>query len=219
MIVVVGGIKGGTGKTTIATNLAVVRSLIGRKVLLVDADEQKSASDWAQQRSLLEKDDLITTVQLSGRSVADQIKKMSSNYDEVIIDVGGRDTTSQRSALMIADVFLIPFKPRSLDIWTLGPLKTLISEIKVYNSRLSCIALINQGDCRGSDNEDALDVLKDFHLTCYEEYIGYRKSYANAASEGMGVVELKDQDRKATDEIKKLNECIYSAWKILAKPV
>ena len=49
MITVIGGIKGGSGKTTLATNLSVMRSA-HTKVLLVDADEQKSASDWSQQR-------------------------------------------------------------------------------------------------------------------------------------------------------------------------
>ena len=65
MILVVGGIKGGSGKTTLATNLAVLRSLYGYKVLLVDADEQKSVSDWMEQRESAKIETKWTSIQLS----------------------------------------------------------------------------------------------------------------------------------------------------------
>ena len=211
MIVVVGGIKGGSGKTTLATNLTVMRSLEGKKVLLVDADEQRSASDWAQQREDEGVETSWATVELSGKAVNAQLKKMSADYDDVIIDVGGRDTTSQRSALVIADVFIVPFKPRSLDIWTIGPLKKMISEIKAINPNLICLAVINQGDSRGEDNDAAVEVLKECQdIQCAPVCIGQRKSFSNAAADGLGVVELKTQDKKANHEIRSLYECIFS---------
>lgn len=211
MIVVVGGIKGGSGKTTIATNLAVIRAREGAKVLLVDADEQKSASDWAQQRVVMDLECGITTIQLSGKGLYSQIQKMGADYDDVIIDVGGRDTTSQRSALTVADLFLIPFKPRSLDIWTIGAVKTMINEIKAVNSGLMCIAVINQADPRGSDNDDALEILKESEeIQCFEGSIGHRKAFGNAAAEGMGVVELEIQDKKSTQEMRALYEYVFT---------
>jgi len=211
MIVVVGGIKGGSGKTTIATNLAVMRAESGSKVLLVDADEQKSASDWAQQREDEGVDTSWVTVELSGKAVNAQLQKMGADYDYVIIDVGGRDTTSQRSALVIADVFVIPFKPRSLDIWTIGPLKKMIAEIKAVNPNLICLAVINQADSRGEDNEAAIEVLKECpDIECAPVCIGQRKAFSNAAADGLGVVKLKVQDKKATQEMKALYECIFS---------
>lgn len=211
MIVVVGGIKGGSGKTTLATNLAVIRSLEGSKVLLVDADEQKSASDWAQQRDGEGLETNWVTISLSGKAVNTQLQRMAADYDDVIIDVGGRDTTSQRSALTIADVFLIPFKPRSLDIWTIGPVKTMIAEIKAVNPGLACFAVINQADSRGDDNDSAVEVLKECaDLECLPCSIGHRKAFGNAAADGLGVVELKTQDKKATQEMRALYECIFT---------
>ena len=131
-IIVVGGIKGGSGKTTIATNVAVVRSVEGkRKVLLVDADEQRSASDWAEHRESMGIATPWTTVSLLGAAVRTQVLKLSKDYDDVVIDTGGRDTTSQRSALTIADIFLAPFQPRSLDVWTIGEVSSLLSEIRL----------------------------------------------------------------------------------------
>ena len=159
MIVVVGGIKGGTGKTTVATNLAVMRSLNGKKLLLVDADEQKSTSIWANQRDVLEIQTNWSTISLGGKALRSQLERMKVDYDDIIIDVGGRETTSLRAAISIADIFLIPFKPRSLDIWTLGDVKSLITEMKPANLKLKTFAMINQADSKGSDNEDTISIL------------------------------------------------------------
>jgi chromosome partitioning protein len=210
MIVVVGGIKGGSGKTTIATNLTVMRAFEGKKVLLVDADEQKSASSWSHQRDVQGINTPWTTIQLAGAAVRSQIQKMMGDYDDIIIDVGGRDTTSQRSALTIADSFIIPFQPRSLDIWTLGSVKALISEIVCVNVHLKSYALINRGDSIGGDNQDAIEILKDCpHLLCLPFIVGQRKAFANAATDGLGVTEMKNLDKKAIAEIQSLYRYIY----------
>src|SRR5918997_2592123 len=112
MILVVGGIKGGTGKITIATNLAVLRSQAGHDVLLVDADEQGSAAEFSEQRNALHPDlPAFTCVRLAGTSVRSELRRLAPRYQDVIIDTGGRDTTSQRAALTVADVMLIPFPP------------------------------------------------------------------------------------------------------------
>lgn len=212
MIVVVGGIKGGSGKTTIATNLAVIRASQGNKVLLVDADEQNSARDWAAQRAIRDDcEQVVTTIQLSGKGIYTQITQMAQDYDEIVIDTGGRDTTSQRSALTIADVLIVPFKPRSLDIWTLGSLKTMVNEIKAVNPSLVCLAVINQADARGSDNEEVMEILKECNeIQCLEHSIGHRKAFGNAATDGLSVVEMKDKDRKAVEEIRNLYEYVYT---------
>lgn len=211
MIVVVGGIKGGTGKTTLATNLAVIRSSEGGKVLLVDADEQRSTSDWAQQREAMGVETNWTTIQLAGRTIHAQIERMGADYDDVIIDVGGRDTTSLRSALGIADIFLVPFKPRSLDIWTIGSVTTLIDEMMTVNPSLVSYGLINQGDVKGLDNKDSAQLIGESeHLQMVPYFIGYRKAFGNAAAEGLGVIELKKQDKQATEELKRVCHYIYS---------
>lgn len=218
MILVLGGIKGGSGKTTIATNLTVIRASSGKKVLLVDADDQKSTSIWSEQResgepyeNFVQLDQLKTswtTIQLSGLAVRSQIQKMANDYDDVIIDVGGRETSSLRAALTIADIFVIPFQPRSLDIWTIGPVKTLINEVTAMNPKLISYGLINRADSFGKDNEDAMEILKE-HLSCIPVMIGQRKAFANAASEGLGVIEMKNRDKKAIDEMNSLYSFLY----------
>lgn len=211
MIVVIGGIKGGTGKTTIATNLAVLRSANGKKVLLVDADEQKSTSVWANQRDVLQISTKWSTIQLGGKALRSQLERMKSDYEDIIIDVGGRETTSLRAAISIADICVIPFKPRSLDIWTLTDVKALIAEMKPANPKLKVFAMINQADAKGSDNEGTISILQECEeIKCIESTIGCRKAFANAASDGLGVSEMKVTDKKAIQEIQDLYEFIYN---------
>jgi len=211
MIVVIGGIKGGTGKTTIATNLAVMRSASGKKVLLVDADEQKSTTIWANQRDALEIETKWTTIQLAGKALRSQLERMKSDYDDVIIDVGGRETTSLRAAISISDICLIPFKPRSLDIWTLIDVRALITEMKPANPSLLAFSMINQADSTGTDNEGTIKILQECEeIKCIPITIGSRKAFANAASDGIGVAEMKLQDKKAIQEMKELYEYIYN---------
>lgn len=212
MLTVVGGIKGGSGKTTLATNLTVLRDQAGKKVLLVDADEQKSASDWAAQRDQQGTLTGWSTIHLSGGLIYKQLERLKADFDDIIVDVGGRDTTSQRSALTVADVFLIPFKPRSLDIWTVGAVRTIVNELKTVNPDLRALAIINQADCKGSDNLDAWEVIAECHeLECLKVSIGQRKAFANAASYGLGVIELERPDKKADQEIIELYNCIFPA--------
>jgi chromosome partitioning protein len=213
MITVVGGIKGGGGKTTVATHLCVMRSASGKKVLLVDADEQRTASQWVSQRKALNIETEWTTILLAGEDIHHEIRKLAEHYDDIIIDIGGRDTTSQRSALSVADICIVPFKPKSFDMWTLGAVKKMIGEIKPYNTKLVTYLVLNQAECRGSDNQDAIEMMKEFsNFICIPSTIGYRKSFGNAAADGISVIELKKQDQKATEEIKDLYKFIYGAY-------
>src|SRR3954467_9216473 len=104
MIIVVGGIKGGSGKTTIATNLAVIRSAENRNLLLIDADDQETATDFTILRNERNESGAgYTSIKLAGPAVRTQTQRLADKYDDIIIDTGGRDTTSQRAALTIAD--------------------------------------------------------------------------------------------------------------------
>ena len=215
MKLVIGGIKGGTGKTTLATNLAYMRSADGKKVLLVDADEQKSASAWSNQRLGMKIPTNWTTVQLGGEYLFEEIRKLSESYDEIIVDTGGRDTTSQRSALSVSDVFLMPFRPKAFDVWTLGQVKTLLSLIKASNPKLKSYAIINQFETTGaksSDVEDAKEILSEI-VECLPICIGTRRSFGNAGTDGLSVMEL-DSDKKqwvhkAQQEMQQLYNLIY----------
>lgn len=213
MILTIGGIKGGTGKTTIATNFAAIAAGLGGTVLLVDADEQESASAFAAMRNDCYPDHpQVTTIKLSGQGVRHEVERLARKYDHIVIDTGGRDTTSQRAALSVSDRVLVPFAPRCFDVWTVSQVAVLIDMMKAIRPSLSAYACLNRADPpgQGSDNEDACRLIagdpRGGIFLLDESPIGNRKAFAHAASQGLAVTELRgDQaNERASQEIVRL---------------
>lgn len=205
-IYTVGGIKGGSGKTTVATNLTVLLAVDGRDVLLVDADDQETATDFTVWRNKNADGQAgYTAIQLSGDGVRTEVRRMASKYDDIVIDTGGRDTTSQRAAMTVSDIYLVPFVPRSFDVWTLERVVRLIEEMRPANPGLRAFAFLNRADPGGSDNAGATEYLKEAScITFIDTPLGGRKAFSNAAAEGRAVTELKRKDVKAEAEIRAL---------------
>ena len=212
MIIVAGGIKGGSGKSTVATNLAVMRGLGGRDVLLVDADEQETASDFTIFRNeKTEGKAGYTSIKLTGAAVRTEVARLQDKYEDIIIDTGGRDTTSQRAALTVADVLLVPFVPRSFDIWTLEKVAALVEEMRPANPDLVAYVFLNRADPRGQDNAEAAEMLKDTKTFLFlDAPLGSRKAFSNAAAEGMAVIELNPPDPKAVQEMETLCKRVFN---------
>ena len=212
MIITIGGIKGGSGKTTVATNLAVMRANAGRDVLFIDTDDQETATDFTMLRTERRAEDAgYTGIKLTGPAVRTETLKLQTKYQDIVIDTGGRDTTSQRAALAVSDLLLIPFVPRSFDIWTIEKVAELVEEMKAANPHLRALTFINRADARGSDNEDAASVLRDSPtLQLLPTIIGQRKAFGNAAAEGLAVTELRSGDPKAVEEMTALYESVYN---------
>lgn len=210
MILVAGGIKGGSGKTTLATNLVVMRSQKGREVLLVDADDQQSAAEFTELRAEELDDAGYTCIRLDDKAVRDQVKRLKNKYDDVIIDTGGRDTTSQRAALTIADTLIVPFGPRSLDIWTLERVEELVADARAINPDLEAYSFINRADHQGSYNEETREVLTDSdHIEFISPTLGDRKAFAIAFDYGQSIIEYTPRDKKAIAEMETLYEAVF----------
>lgn len=213
MILVCGGIKGGSGKTTIATNLAVMRSLSGADVLLVDADEQESATIFTTIRKT-EHSTLpqYTSVILRESQVHSELERMQQKYDDIVIDTGGRDTRSQRAALSLADTLLIPFNPRSLDIWTIENVEKLLDEMRSINPELQAVSFLNRADPVGADNQESREILAAVaSMTFAGVTIVNRKAFGKAVAQGLCVSELQQPDRKAMQEALALYEYIFGS--------
>ena len=211
-VTVCGGIKGGAGKSTLATNLAILRAKDGHDVLLVDADTQATVTDFTALREEKLGSAGYTTVQLAGQAVKSQVLRQREKYDDILIDVGGRDTQSQRAAITVADLLLVPFVPRSFDIWTLDQVIAMVEEMRPANERLKVYLVLNRTDSRGSDNDEAAQLLGEKQLeglTLLPERLGTRKAFGNAAAAGLAVTELKPQDPKASEEMTELYRAIY----------
>jgi chromosome partitioning protein len=211
MLAVVGGIKGGAGKTIMATNLAVLRAAAGRQVLRVDGDDQESATLWSATRNeVLGEKNRITTIQLTGRGTRDELQRLAGKYDDIIIDVGGRDTTTQRAALTVADLLLLPFPRRGPDIWTADKVAQMVKEVRGVNHGLRAVAFLNRADRGGSDNRAAADLLAQAEgIDLLNLRVGDRKAFPNAFTTGLGVAELKRPNPKAVAEIEGLYQALF----------
>ncbi|CAK0779967.1 Chromosome partitioning protein ParA [Gammaproteobacteria bacterium] len=211
MIVACGGIKGGVGKTTIAVHLAVLAAKAGREVLLIDGDSQGSASDFtAIRREARGGDAGYTSVQLSGAAIRAEGMRLAPKYDELVVDVAGRDSAGQRAALAMADVVILPFLPGSFDIWGLEKTIALLEEARAYNDNLRTFALLNRADSFNKDNVAALDTVSDLgDIQVLRARLGNRKAFRASTGQGLIVTEMKPRDDKAVAEIRQLFSEIF----------
>jgi chromosome partitioning protein len=211
MILVVGHVKGGVGKTTLALNLAIVRAGEGHDVLLVDGDEQGTALLFTDLRTTTLGSPGYTAVRLQGPALRTQVRQLTPKYDDLVIDVGGRDTGSLRAALTVAQTLLIPVQPRSFDIWAVDQMMALVTEAHAVNPEVRALALLNAADAQGRDNRDAIEALHDIAgLMILPLTIGRRKAFPNAAAQGRAVTEATPRDAKAVAELDALQRALYT---------
>lgn len=212
MIILVGGEKGGTGKTTLATNLAAIRALVGRDVLLIDTDPQGSANYWAQSRDEENITPRVACVQKFGKGLPAEVKDLANRYEDIVIDAGGRDSVELRSALVIAEKIYIPIQPSQFDIWTLNQMDELVETAKAFNPELQAQVLISRSSTNPSvrESDDTRKLLDDFaNLDLANVIIRDRIAYRKAAKDGLAVTELKPKDPKAVDEMQSLYKEVF----------
>jgi len=217
MVVLVGGKKGGTGKSTIATNLAALRvEKAGHKnLLLIDTDSQGSTADWTYYRKESGKDG-IECIQLFEKRIVTEIDSKAKRYEDIIIDAGGRDSKELRYSMTVADVMLVPVGASQYDLNTIVDIDELLEQVRTINPDLTCYVIINNfpNHAKLTEGEEGIEFLKQFdNVIPIEFIIHHRISFNRTAKEGLGVNELTNNgtiaDPKALDEITKLYEVIY----------
>jgi chromosome partitioning protein len=204
VIILVGGEKGGTGKTTISTNLAALMTSRNEDVLLVDTDKQGSASAWCSVRDENTTVKRIPCVQKFGRGLFEEIKDLSKRYENIIIDAGGRDSIELRSAMTVADKIFIPLQASQFDVWTIAAMDNLVSLAKPMNPKLKAFLIINRASTNPSVSEakDVMELFEDIeHLKILNCIIRDRIAYRKAAQRGLAVFEIDQPDVKSIQEI------------------
>ena len=213
MIITVGNTKGGVGKTTLAVNLAIARALAGRDVWLIDGDRQGTAQTAISIRADAGHTPGIACATYSdGPTLRAQVQQQASKFDDIIIDAGGRDSTALRAALVLSDVLLVPFQPRSYDVWALNDIAALVDEARSVRDGLRAVAILNCADPgeASTDNADAAAAVAEIPQFEYlDTPIRRRKAFANAAGQGLSVLELKPADKKASDELNALVSALF----------
>ena len=213
MILSVAHIKGGVGKSLLAVNVAAVLAQRGCDVLLIDSDEQGSATTFAEIRAELDGLSKFAAIRLYGAAIRQQMRQLTGKYNEIVIDTGGRDTGSLRAALTVADVVLIPFQPRSVDLWAGAQIGALVAEARHVNEGLRACSILNMAEVQGRDNEDAFDALKTIEgVELLRLAIVRRKAFPNAFSNGLSVTDqtARERDPKAVDELLSVVNALYT---------
>ena len=219
MIVTVGNTKGGVGKTTLAVQIAITRALAGRDVWLVDGDRQGTATAAIAARAEAGRQPGIACAQYpDGPTLRGQVQQQRGKWQDVIIDAGGRDSTALRAALVLSDVLLVPFAPRSFDVWALDDMAALVDEARSVREGLRAYAVMNQADPgeQSADNAEAAAAVAELtqfgHL---KTPIRRRKALSNASGAGLAVSELTPRDAKAVAEIDNLVSLLFNIQRIV----
>ena len=188
MIITVGNTKGGVGKTTLAVNLAIARALAGRDVWLIDGDRQGTAQTAISIRADAgHAPGIACATYPDGSTLRAQEQQQTAKCDDIIIGAGGRDSTALRAALVLSDVLLVPFQPRSHDVWALNDIAALIDEARSVRDGLRAVAILNCADPGESSTDTAEAAAAVAEIPQFEYLntpIRRRKAFANAAGQG-----------------------------------
>jgi len=214
VILVIGGEKGGTGKTTLAVNIAVERAKSGADVLLVDTDPQGSSNYWAEVRGDENIEPVIRCIQKYGKGLAKQLHDLQGRYEDVIVDAGGRDSIELRMAFAVANKAYIPVQASGFDMWTIMRMSQTVEQASILNPEMQASLVINRAPTNPGVREaaEAQEYVAEYqNLEMCPITVHERIAFRKAASEGRAVSELKRLDEKAAKEVKALYKVIYDA--------
>lgn len=205
MIISVQNQKGGVGKTTLAVHISHVLANLGARVLLVDADPQGSARDWAAAR---DSQPPFSIVGLDRPTIHRDLPAISVNYDHVVIDGPPRVSDIARSAIIAADLVLIPVQPSPYDVWAAQEVVNLILEASVFKEKLKSVFVINRKIVNTAIGRDVVEALTGYKIPVLTSQVCQRVAFAESAASGQTVMEQQGNSLAANEITALVNELL-----------
>jgi chromosome partitioning protein len=193
--------KGGVGKTTLATSIAAALSQLGKRVLLIDADQQGSALDWRAARG--EAEAAFTVVGIPKDTIHREIGGLSKDYDWVVIDGPPRVSTVAKSAIAASDIVVIPVQPSPYDVWAAKEIVDLITEVRVLKEDLIAVFAVNRKIVGTAIGRDVAQALAEYPIAVLSSAVCQRVGFAESAGSGKTVLET-DPKGAAAEEVRGL---------------
>jgi len=209
-IIAIAGQKGGSGKSTTAITIAAEWHHRGRRVLLVDADPQGSALTWGEVAAEAGHPAPTIVAMGGGLHRPDQLPALAQGYDLVVIDSPPRHGAVLRSALMIADLAVLPCGPSAVDAWALGETLDVVNEAQALRPNLQAVVVITRKIARTVLGRSARNALTSSGLPILRAELGYRVAYQEAPAAGLGVTVYEPsgtaakESRRLVDELEGL---------------
>jgi chromosome partitioning protein len=192
--------KGGVGKTTVATSMAMGLSQLGKRVLLIDADHQGSSLDWKAARG---EEPSFPVVGIPKATIHRDIDNLAKHYDWVIIDGPPRVSTVAKSAIAASDMVLIPVQPSPYDVWAAKEIVDLVVEVQVLKDNLKASFAVNRKIVGTAIGRDVIKALGDYPIGVLQASLCQRVGFAESAGSGRTVLET-EPDSTAAQEVRAL---------------
>jgi chromosome partitioning protein len=176
--------KRGTGKTTLATHLAGEFAMQGRRVVLLDADPQGSALNWAQRRAQRALPRLYGVYGLGRELLRHEAESMACEADLVVIDGPPGTAALMHSAMLAADLVLIPVQLSSYDVWAARHMARLVAKVRVFRPAMRAAFVTNRRVVGTLIGDTMRAALTDPPLPTLRAQVCQRFVFADSAVDG-----------------------------------
>jgi len=179
--------KGGVGKSTLSINVAACLSMLGQKVLLIDADKQATASTWKSLRP--EADGIFELVSMARENMARDAIKLAGGYDFTIIDGPPQAETISRSCIVASDLVVVPIEPGGASRWSSDLTVRQLKEAQELKPTLKCGFVVSRKIGGTVLGRDTRAMAADAGIPTFATEIEQRIAYAEALTMGKTIFE------------------------------